>query len=102
MSHHRAGVEIFRIVSLIEADQNHFLKFRGFLNATLHTWYWEYCVTIICALPATMNGLFQISAIFSVRTPFHAKGLAFSCLTLLLYVTSMALVWKWFGLGDHT
>jgi hypothetical protein len=102
MSARQAGVELFRILSLIDAFQDHLLKFDGFFNAALHTWHWEYCVLVICALGATMNGLFQISAIFSIRGPFRAKGLVLFCLTLLIYVRGIAWLWKWFGLGDHT
>jgi hypothetical protein len=102
MLRRQAGIEIFWILSLVDAYQGHLLKFRGFFNPTVHTWYREYCVTIICLLGATMTGLFQISAIVSIRRPFRARRLIFFCLTLLLYVRSMASVWKWFGVGDYT
>jgi hypothetical protein len=90
MSGRRAGVELFRIAALVDAFQLHLFGSHGFCNAIAHTWQWEYVVVIVCAIGVTMMGMFQISSVFSLGSPFRGKGLAFFWLTLIIYAPSIA------------
>jgi hypothetical protein len=102
MSGRQAGVELFRILALINAYQIHGFETNRFFNATPPSWQWEYVVLIFCAIGITMTGLFQISPAFTLRSPFRAKGLMLFCLTIMAYTRTMAWFWKWLGFQDHT
>jgi hypothetical protein len=101
MSVRQPGLEFFRIFALIDAHQHHLIQARGFFNGIPQTWYWEYCVLLVCALGFTMNGLFQISTVFSIRAPFRAKALSFFCLTLKTHTETLALLFQSLGLQNH-
>jgi hypothetical protein len=102
MAGRQAGVELFRILAIINAYQFHELAETRFLNAMPPSWHWEYVVVIFCAIGFTMTGLFQISSAFALRNPFRAKGVLFFCLTLTIYLRGIAWLWKWFGFQDRT
>jgi hypothetical protein len=101
MSVRQPGLELFRILALINAHQHHSIQVRGFFNGVLHTWHWEYCVLLVCALGFTMNGLFQISTVFSIRAPFRAKALSLFCLTLRTHTEALAFLFQLLGLQNH-
>jgi hypothetical protein len=102
MSGRQAGVELFRILALINAYQVHGLQTGRWFNARQPTWHWEYVIIVFCAIGITMLGLFQIWPSCAIRSPFRAKGLVFFCLTVVIYVRSLTWMWKWFGFQDLT
>jgi hypothetical protein len=102
MSGRQAGVELFRILALIDAYQFHGIHSNRWYNARQPTWHWEYVVIVFCAIGITMVGLFQIWPSFAIRSPFRAKGLVFFCLALMLYVRSLAWIGKWLDFQDLT
>jgi hypothetical protein len=50
----------------------------------------------------TMNGLFQVGTLFSIRAPFRARGVFCFWLTLLFYGRVSAALFRDAGLGDIT
>jgi hypothetical protein len=101
MALRQAGLELFRILALTSAHQRHLIQVRDFFNGVLHTWHWEYCVLLVCALGFTMTGLFQMSTVFSLRAPFRAKALVFFCLALKAQGELLAFLLHLLGLPNH-
>jgi hypothetical protein len=102
MSRREAGVELFRIISLINAYQIHGFASNRFYKGAFGGWNWEYVVLVFSSIGVTMLGLLMISPDFALRRPFRERGLLFFSLTLVMYVRGIAWLWKWLGFQDHT
>jgi hypothetical protein len=102
MSARQAGIELYRIISLLNAHQYHVVRFWGFFNAPQGTWEWEYSLLLAVFLGFTMTGLFQIGTLFGLRSPFRAKGLTFFLLTLTFYGRAVSALLAQFGFADRT
>jgi hypothetical protein len=97
----QAGIELFRILSLLDAHQHHLYKIRGFFNAPTDTWYWQYYLIVVSSLGFTMTGLLQLGTLFGLRSPFRAKGLTMFILTLVFYGRAVTTVLAFFGFSDR-
>jgi hypothetical protein len=102
VSGRHAGVELFRIIALETPEFHHLFYFPPLFNAPVGTAYWEFCVLVVTSLGFGQTGLFQLTTLFSLRSPFRAKGLTLFCLAVIVYTRTAAWIMKWGGFSDRT
>jgi hypothetical protein len=103
MSARKAGLEVFRLFALFDANQWHILGGGRFSNHPEGTVWWEYYVFAYLVLGFTMTGLLQIGTLFSIRGRFRARGVACFWLSLIFYCRFFSFVFRQLGLpDDHT
>jgi hypothetical protein len=102
MSNRQAGLELYRIIALFNANQHHVFRNWQFFQPPPGPWTWEYSLLLSCCLQFTMTGLFQIGTLFGLHSPFRAKGLAIFVLTLTFYGRVIPALLAKFGFTDRT
>jgi hypothetical protein len=102
MTGRNVGLELYRILSLVDAHQYHLVGVQGFFNLPDKTWYETYVNLVVAGLSFSMTGLFQIGTLFLIRRPFRLQGFICFCLSIQFYTRLYAHIFAFFGVVDLT
>jgi hypothetical protein len=99
MSVRNAGLAVFRLIALADANQSHLQGNYGFqydraegLASSWHTSVW--------LVPGfAMSGFIQIETLSSVRGPFHSRGIACFWLMLVFFRSFFSHIFSFLGLS---
>jgi hypothetical protein len=100
MSDRNAGLDLFRVFALCDANQFHLGNTFGMWAFPDESFYRRYYVVSYICLCFTMSGLLQIGSLFSIRKPFRARGVTFFWLAVVFYCHGCSFILRCVGLPD--